>query len=328
MIGRCILYDGAVSGRVNRDRLTPIVLGLLAVMALSVSAATLDIAQQGSSQGSSDDTGVSGDGSTFDTGGSQPIDATSADPALVALLRLLFGVVVVLGFVTLLLWVYRKGWRSLLPVVVATVLCVAVGFALYHALSPGSPDESQNGLLGGDELSVPSGSPLPSGDDGSVLSDVTSVVDAPEAALFVLLILAVGIGMLVLNRTTGDSLLEHRSDSDATDPDQSETAAVGAAAGRAADGIDADEPVSNAIYRAWGEMTTHLDLPRETSTPGEFATAAVEVGMAREDVDELTRLFEATRYGDEAVTERREQRALAALRRIEREYASEEVDEI
>ncbi|MFC6961587.1 DUF4129 domain-containing protein [Halocatena marina] len=42
--------------------------------------------------------------------------------------------------------------------------------------------------------------------------------------------------------------------------------------------------------------------------------------MARDDVEELTTLFEATRYGNVDVSEEREQRALAALRRIEREY--------
>jgi hypothetical protein len=45
--------------------------------------------------------------------------------------------------------------------------------------------------------------------------------------------------------------------------------------------------------------------------------------MAREDVAELTRLFETTRYGGVAVDEDREQRARSALRRIERTYGDD-----
>lgn len=315
-----------MSARVNRDQLTSIGLGLLAVVALSVSAATLDVTRQEPSQ-ESGDAGVGGDGSTFDSGAPPAIDSSPADPLLVTLLRFLFGVVMILGFITLLMQVYRQGWRSLIPVFIAAVVCVLALAALYHALSPGSPGNSENGMLGENQPSFPSGSPLASGDDGSVLSNAPVTVDTPEVVLFVVVGLAVGIGLLVLNRTTNDSLLAHRAESDeTTSPDRSETAAVGAAAGRAADRIEADETVSNAVYRAWREMTSHLDLPRETSTPGEFAVAATETGMSPEDVEELTRLFEATRYGDQAVTERREQRALTALRRIEREYASDETN--
>nr|WP_282594522.1 DUF4129 domain-containing protein [Halomarina salina] len=70
-------------------------------------------------------------------------------------------------------------------------------------------------------------------------------------------------------------------------------------------------------------MTDPLDLSRETSTPGEFAAAAVDAGMSRDDVGELTRLFERTRYGGVAVDEGREQRATTALRRIERTYGDD-----
>ena len=68
-------------------------------------------------------------------------------------------------------------------------------------------------------------------------------------------------------------------------------------------------------------MTTHLPVDNPaSSTPAEFADAAVAAGMDREDVAELTRLFEAVRYGDEPITPEREDRAVAALRNIERSY--------
>jgi hypothetical protein len=70
-------------------------------------------------------------------------------------------------------------------------------------------------------------------------------------------------------------------------------------------------------------MTRHLDVPNpESSTPAEFAAVAVEAGIDREDVEELTALFEAVRYGGESPTEDRERRALEALRSVE-EYADD-----
>ncbi|RQG95987.1 DUF4129 domain-containing protein [Natrarchaeobius chitinivorans] len=111
---------------------------------------------------------------------------------------------------------------------------------------------------------------------------------------------------------------------DGEDPDGSH-AAVAAAAGRAADRIESSDDVDNEVYRAWLEMTRPLEVDRpETSTPGEFAAAAVDAGLAREDVAELTSLFEDVRYGDEETTGQMETRATAVLRRIEAEYADTE----
>lgn len=69
-------------------------------------------------------------------------------------------------------------------------------------------------------------------------------------------------------------------------------------------------------------MTTHLDVDRPaSSTPDEFTRAATQAGMACGDVEELIDLFVTVRYGGGDVTRERETRAVAALRRIEREYA-------
>lgn len=327
MTGRCILYDGVMSDRVNRHRLTPIVLAVLAVVALSVSAATLDVVREKPGPESSDGTGVGGDGTTFDSGETALADSSSSGSVVVTLLRLFFGVVVCLGFISLVVRLYQSGWRSMIPVIVAAVGCVLVMVALYYLLTLDPSQESQNGLFGNESLSLPSGSPLSSGDGALAVSDALFALDAP-VVLFVVLVLAVIVGLLVLSRTTGNSLPAHRTDGSTTnDTDQTDIDAVGAAAGRAADSLDADETLSNAIYRAWGDMTTHLDLSRETSTPREFAQAAVAAGMSREDVEKLTHLFETTRYGEQAASEEREQRARTALRRIEREYAPEESKE-
>nr|WP_305882917.1 DUF4129 domain-containing protein [Halobellus rarus] len=150
---------------------------------------------------------------------------------------------------------------------------------------------------------------------------------ATPTVLFGLLLLVAlaGAVILLLATTTG----RERDADETTDGPVAEPSAdvrgVGAAAGTAADRIEADADVGNEVYRAWVEMTAHLDLDRpQSSTPGEFAAAAVDAGMDPDDVDELTRLFEAVRYGDERVTDARADRAVAALRRIESAYAGDE----
>jgi hypothetical protein len=71
-------------------------------------------------------------------------------------------------------------------------------------------------------------------------------------------------------------------------------------------------------------MTEPLSVDHpESSTAGEFAEAAVAAGMAREDVDHLTTLFAAVRYGGAEPTPERERAAVETLRRIEATYAGE-----
>jgi hypothetical protein len=107
--------------------------------------------------------------------------------------------------------------------------------------------------------------------------------------------------------------------------DGDDAAAVGRAAGRAADRIEAEASAENEVYRAWREMTGLLDVESpETSTAGEFAGAAVEAGLGREDVAELTRLFEDVRYGDRDPSTEYERRAVAVFRRIEDRYTEDE----
>jgi len=66
-------------------------------------------------------------------------------------------------------------------------------------------------------------------------------------------------------------------------------------------------------------MTAALDVADpETATPGEFADAARTAGLDPDAVADLTTVFEAVRYGDEPAANH-EDRALAALRRIERD---------
>ncbi|MFT4958108.1 MAG: hypothetical protein ACI9PP_002168, partial [Halobacteriales archaeon] len=94
------------------------------------------------------------------------------------------------------------------------------------------------------------------------------------------------------------------------------------AAGRAADRLETGDEFENDVYRAWAEMTTELEVEHpSSSTPSEFAMAAVDAGMDRNDVDRLTELFEEVRYGGFDPTPEREGEAIETLRRIETEYA-------
>jgi len=106
-----------------------------------------------------------------------------------------------------------------------------------------------------------------------------------------------------------------------------EMAAVGAIAGRAADRIEAaadTAAIDNQVYRAYREMTDHLDIDHgESTTPREFADAAAARGMAAGDVAALTDLFEEVRYGGFDPTADREDEATRTLRRIEQRYADE-----
>jgi hypothetical protein len=108
---------------------------------------------------------------------------------------------------------------------------------------------------------------------------------------------------------------------DGDDPDRE---AVAAAAGRAADDIESAVDRSNGVYEAWADMTDALDLPRETTTPQEFADAAVRAGVDPEDVTELTHLFETVRYGGADPSAERERHAVEALRRIEADLSGDD----
>lgn len=102
--------------------------------------------------------------------------------------------------------------------------------------------------------------------------------------------------------------------------DSTDLHAVGRSAGEAADRIEAEAPVTNEVFRAWYEMTRQLDVrDPATTAPDEFEARAIETGMDPDDVARLTTLFEEVRYG-ERDPDSREERAVAALRRIETAY--------
>ncbi|MFC3478326.1 DUF4129 domain-containing protein [Halobacterium litoreum] len=152
----------------------------------------------------------------------------------------------------------------------------------------------------------------------------TETLLSPPALLALLVVAALVLAVLVY-RASGDDAVEEVDEPEPvqTGPeDEDALAAVGAAAGDAADRIDDADDVENEVYRAWRDMTDHIDVgDPETSTPGDFAAAASDAGMADAHVDTLTDLFRDVRYGGQDATEDRERRAVDALRAIEDRYA-------
>jgi len=167
--------------------------------------------------------------------------------------------------------------------------------------------------------------------EGGGIAGGASSVTSPNLPTVLLLILVaatlVGVAVLVLT-SSHDQTEEHEETVEEEEMEPTaDVRAIGEAAGRAADRIESETggEFENEVYRAWAEMTDQLTVERpESSTPAEFATAAVEAGMDAEDVDRLTGLFEAVRYGGLEPTAERENEAVETLRRIESAYAGGE----
>ena len=166
--------------------------------------------------------------------------------------------------------------------------------------------------------------------EGGGLVGGTGTVTSPSIPALVLMVLVVGtvvvVAVLVL---TGDhdqrTIVEDAAEEEPEPDPATDVAAGGTAAGRAADRLEADGEFENEVYRAWAEMTGHLAVEHpESSTPGEFAAAAVAAGMDEDDVARLTDLFAEVRYGGVEPTPEQETAAVETLRRIETAYAGEE----
>lgn len=291
----------------NREQVANGLLALLAVLALGGVAATLD-APGGAGAGDGTDEGTgAGSGPQFSLGGGvEPAETTV--PTLPEWVGVLLGIALLLATAYGCYELYREhGLRSILEAAAIGILATAIIYLLLSSIRP-----SERELGAGFQQGEPS---LPSGGAGAA-ETAARTVDPPTALLAVLAALLLG-AVAVIIRATGDQRagLEDRDGTE--EPPSSAATAVAAAAGRAADRIEAD--TDNAVYRAWREMTADLPVANpDASTPAEFADAAVEAGMDPDDVAKLTELFEAVRYGDRPVTEARAERATAALRRIER----------
>lgn len=144
----------------------------------------------------------------------------------------------------------------------------------------------------------------------------------PPPILLLGVVLTVALGVLLVGLVVSG----HRSSvlDGSGDEDDEELAELSRIAGSAADRIEANDDVTNEVYRAWRRMVGLLDVDNpDAQSPAEFADAARRTGMAEVDVSTLTELFCEVRYGGLDADER-VPAAVAALRRIEEAYGAEE----
>ncbi|MDY6817666.1 MAG: DUF4129 domain-containing protein [Halobacteriales archaeon] len=313
-------------------RVRPIVVALIAIVAIGIAAATLNTAVV---TDESSLIGGGGGGSAEQGGGSQGGEA--GRPFSLGLGEQFEGgepyipfpcypfledpqyIMGLLLFVLVGSYLLKRRYNILVPLAILSVATPPA--VLIHALFTACRTASEPGvgLLGGNQsarISVGAGSGSGGGAPGA--TPTTGLV------LFAILGIALVVAVVMLLQTSGDDVTEEIEEPTSVQQPQ---AAIADAAGRAADRLENDANTDNEVYRAWREMTEYLDVsnPR-SSTPAEFASAAVEAGMVREDVDELTRLFEEVRYGGAEPTPDREERAIETFRRIEDTYGSDGPD--
>lgn len=297
------------------ERLAAVVVVALCVLALGLGAGGLERSPWGNVS-ESDDRAGAGEGLEQPETGLGPVDGSEVGaegPILPTdIILALMLVLIVLGIPGLI----RIGKYRVAGMVLAFLVTLVLFWAVVEYFGGVGLDPS-GGSGSGNVTETPT-----NGSSGPISSPGVNVT---TLLLYGVVGAALALAVGLVFRSSGSVELTGDEQETAAPTDEPEDPeAVAAAAGRAADYIERGPDLSNAVYRAWSEMTDALDVREaETSTPGEFAAAAVAAGMDRDDVGELTRLFEEVRYGDAEPSTEREQRAIDALRRIEGSYAAE-----
>jgi hypothetical protein len=300
---------------VNRDALGPALVALLAIVALGIGASALDTRSTGGTAGSGGGSGGIGDGTVSGLGQLAPTD-TNAGPAIPKIVLQLFVVALYIGLlVGLYLW--RDNLREFGTIVAGMAIFVlTAAVVLLYGDFGSSGKSNSSGARGFFERPLS----IPGGGSGQSSNEALTVTNDP-LLLALAIAVALVIAVIVLVRFRND---DSTPESEPEAENAETMTELGRVAGRAADRIADDADPANEVYRAWHEMTDQLELSNpESSTPGEFARAATDAGMAREDVDELTDLFRIVRYGGSDPTAERESRAVSALQRIKDEYGGE-----
>ncbi|AHG03056.1 hypothetical protein HALDL1_05225 [Halobacterium sp. DL1] len=310
-----------------------LILALLCVLAVSLAAATLANPQHpaGTGDGSSgsgfDESGPAdrnGDETGDGNGVPEPKDGEGMiqiGPACWPfLLSPEFALLAAAFYVGVGAYFYRRdGWIPAVAVLFLVTMVVLPGWLVFTGCGTEATTNQNGGVI------PPLSASDPGSSDAGGSSGTETLFDPPMvlAALAVVVVLLA----LVAFRATGDDPPpdEAMPEEPAGETDEEALGALGNVAGEAADRIAEAADVENEVYRAWREMTGHLDVENpESSTPAEFAAAAESVGMDDAHVAELTDLFREVRYGGAAATDDREQRAIDALRAIESTYGGED----
>lgn len=312
-----------------------LILALLCVLAVTLAAATLTnpvTDSPGSAGGASPFQEDRPDESTNEqTGSGGQTDSPNENegglmiPLNFGCLEFLLTPTFILGALAtigLLVWVLKR--RENLPYALAIVFPLVMFFTpVWLALTDcGGPVSGRAPGAGGAIKNVTDPTKI-----GGTASETTQQLMTPLVLLGLLLFVVVVLAYLTMRASGDDTVEPEEATPEVTEEtdDEAALAAVGAAAGRAADRIDQPADVDNEVYRAWREMTGHLNVENpDTSTPTEFADVARNAGMTGEHVDRLTDLFRDVRYGGRSPTEDREREAIDALRAIEETYAGGE----
>ncbi|THE63346.1 DUF4129 domain-containing protein [Salinadaptatus halalkaliphilus] len=292
----------------RRHQLGRALIALGGIVAVAIAAATLHSPVELGDSGDGSGLGT-GDGDGVGSGVQPPPQEPTGGIQLPAFLEYLGYVllsVLAIALVWYLLAHRRRAVKLIAVCLLATVLVAAIveflpPIADTQPLSPGP-----EGILG------EGGS---SGSDGTE----TTPISVSPLLIGLALIAAIFVGGVLFTRgRDGASAIDDDPDSPESVTTDSDVAAVATAAGNAADRLEDGTDVDNEVYRAWREMTALLSVDRPASTtPREFADAAVAAGLDHDDVEALTRLFEDARYGDLETTPEMERRASAVFRRIE-----------
>lgn len=308
-----------MSDGVNRKMGVSIVVGILSIIAVGLGAATLTTAVTlDPSRGGTiisppqpqevlDFGGggmAHGNKTVINSGGGSFGSLTSCYPFLDSAL----GLLLVIASLFVLMGVLYSRYNAALSLFIGWTVAPPMALAYLILTDCGSTQQ----FIGQDGISF--------GDVGQTLVPASEV---PPWIVGVFVVGAVVVAAIVLYRTAEEDEVVVEPDED--ENDDLDLGQFAAAAGRAADRIeDRNVDVDNAVYAAWIEMTQLLDVDKpETFAPTEFATEAIDLGMAENDVEGLTRLFNEVRYGGKEA-DVREDKATDILRSIEAEYGTDE----
>ncbi|MFC6951742.1 DUF4129 domain-containing protein [Halorubellus litoreus] len=305
----------------DSERARVVAVGVVCVLAVAAAAATLaapaptDEAPGGGSlqdDGPADEQGEGGDSAADPIGSPGELDI-EIGACIPWLYSASFWAVV--GGVTIAGWLYaRHRQDALAATAYVSVLALPFTFVWLLLSKCGTDENAPQSIVPSDVVATPEGGDATFG----ILGDAGQFA-SPTWLVAVVAVVGVGAFALALARDAQNAEDPDERVPDAVEPPEAhDVDELREAAGRAADRIEGSAGVDNEIYRAWVEMTEHLDVDHpDASTPGEFRRAAVDAGVDPATVGELTDLFERVRYGDEPPTEETEARAVDALRRME-----------
>ena len=284
----------------NRETTLPILFAIGAVVAIALGAATLNTTVRSSDQPSEG-------GSLFGEQSSQSSLLDWHPPSTISRLFIVLYVLFLLigGYV-----LYRIYGIEFYVILVLGFVCTLIVLWLTNTQA----------TFQGYTSEIPLNQPM---SDSSTANNSSP----PPSYLYLIIVAGILIATGILTRSVSSGGTFSGDGSTEDDATNEQSSALGAAAGRAANRIESqsDPDTSNEVYRAWYDMTQFLSVPRPaSSTPAQFADAAVKAGIRRQDVTELTQLFEAARYSNNDITDQQEATAIAVLRRIEEQYGDGE----